>query len=77
MGSRKTHDGAHKVYAAAEVWVDRALRADDSFFTPGKPIWSKQWLGEVRERFLNDPDESSAGFLEKLRTQLVDSPPEV
>ena len=42
MGSRKTHEGAENVYAAAQKWVDCALRADDSLFTPGKPIWSSE-----------------------------------
>ena len=57
MGSRKTYDGAEKVYEAAELWVDRALRTDDSLFTPGEPIWSSRWLRELRERFLDRPDE--------------------
>ena len=55
MGSRKTHEGAEKVYAAAEAWVDRALRRDDSLFTPVKAIWTRELLGELRERFLDGP----------------------
>ena len=77
MGSRKTHDGAEKVYGAAQKWVASALRADDSLFTPGKAIWSRKWLGELRERFLDRPDEGTGGFYEKLKTQLEGSPPEV
>ena len=77
MGTRITGGGVEKVYAVAEKWVERALRADDSLFTPGKAIWSSRWLGELHERFLNHPDESSASFLEKLQQQLADSPPEV
>ena len=77
MGTRITCGGAEKVYAAAEKWVERALRADDSLFTPGKAIWSSQWLGEVHQRFLNHPDESKDSFLNKLQRQLADSPPEV
>ena len=77
MGTRITGGGAEKVYAAAEKWVERALRADDSLFTPGKAIWSSRWLGELHERFLNHPDESSDSFLEKLQQQLANSPPEV
>ena len=76
MGSRKTHDGAEKVYEAAQRWVDCALRADDSLFTPGKAIWSSQWLQELRERFLDRPDEGGGDFYEKLETQLEGSPPE-
>ena len=77
MGSRRTGNGEERVYQAAERWVDCALRSDDSLFTPGKAIWSSRWLGELHERFLNHPDESSAKFTEKLRQQLSDSPPEV
>ncbi len=75
MGSRRT--GADKVYEAARKWVDSALRTDGSLFTPGKPIWSSRWLGELHERFLNHPDVSGDDFLRKLERQLADSPPEV
>ena len=77
MGSRKTHDGVEKVYATAEAWVSRALRSDDSLFTPGTPIWTSEFLGELHQRFLDNPDDSSDGFLEKLKRQLAGSPPGV
>ena len=80
MGSRMTRDGVEKVYAAAATWVDRALRSDDSLFTPGIAIWSGQWLAELRTRFLDRPDErpaDSADFFDKLEAQLEGSPPEV
>ena len=77
MGSRLTASGTDRVYAAAGAWVERALRSDDSLFTPGKPIWSKDVLGEVRRRFLDRPDESRDGFQQKLQRQLEGSPPEV
>ena len=77
MGSRKTGDGAERVYQAASTWVERALRSDDSLFTPGEPIWSRRWLGELRERFLDKPEELKGTFVQKLRQQLAGSPPEV
>ena len=77
MGARKTYDGAENVYKAAAMWVDRALRTDDSLFTPGKPIWTSQWLRELRTRFLDRPDEGDGDFYQKLQTQLSDSPPKV
>ena len=77
MSSRKTGGGVEKVYEAAQKWVDCALRTDDSLFTPGKAIWTSRWLGELRERFLDRPDEREGGFYEKLKTQLEGSPPEV
>ncbi len=75
MGTRRSD--AANVYEAAEEWVERALRSDDSLFTPGKPIWTRQWLGEIRERFLNNPDDSDNSFLAKLKLRLANSPPEV
>ena len=81
MSSRKMGDGQQRVYAAAEKWVDRALRSDDSLFTPGVPIWSRRWLDDLRRRFLDRPDEWNrpprTDFFEKLERLLVDSPPEV
>ena len=77
MGSRLTASGTERVYAAADMWVKRALWVDDSLFTPGKPIWSKEVLGEVHRRFLEDPDDSGDSFLEKLERQLKGSPAQV
>lgn len=64
------------IYAAADRWVDAALRADDSLFTPGEPIWSTRWLTDLRERFIENPDESDDPFEVKLARQLVGAPPE-
>ena len=75
MGTRLS--GAGTVYAAADAWVGRALRVDDSLFTPGRRIWAIEWLGELRRRFLNRPDKSGDTFFEKLERQLEGSPPEV
>ncbi len=77
MGSRLTGNGVEKVYAAASAWVDRALRADDSLFTPGKAIWTIENIREARKRFVDNPDESRDPFSVKLERQLRDSPPEV
>ena len=77
MGSRQTGPEAEKIYEAAQKWVDCALRNDDSLFTPGVPIWSSRWLGELHERFLDRPDVGAGTFYVKLRDQLANSPPEV
>ena len=77
MPARKTHEDVENVYAAAERWVDAALRKDDSLFTPGKPIWSSAGLEKLRKRVLNRPDVEGSGFHGKLRTQLAESSPEV
>ena len=84
MGSRLIGEGRERVYHAANMWVERALKYDDSLFTPGAAvwspgaaIWSKDVLGELRERFLDRPDVGDGGFYKKLESQLGDSPPEV
>ena len=66
-----------QTYAAAQAWVDRCLRANDSLFTPGRAIWTPQGLGELRWRFLDRPDESGDDFYTKLERQLAGSPPQV
>ena len=77
MGTRITREGAERVYDAAQAWVDAALRRDGSLFTPDQQIWSSHWLGLLRERFLDRPDETKRKFLEKLQEQLTGSPPEI
>ena len=68
--------GAQNVYAAAEAWVRRALRSDDSLFTPGRPIWTTEWLDELHRRFLDSPDVSATPFRDKLERQMAGSPPQ-
>ena len=76
MGSRKPD--AERVYAAADRWVDHCLRRDDSLFTPGREVWSSNWLSDLRARFLDRPDERQGPtFMEKLERQLGDAPPPV
>ena len=76
MGARMTSEGAKEAYKAGEAWVHRALRKDDSLFTPGKKIWSAGWLGELRTRFLNRPDFSKADFDVKLQRQMEGASPQ-
>ena len=78
MSARGTHyPEIRKVYDMAQRWVDQALRQDGSLFTPGEPVWTSELLGELRKRFLDNMDQSSDGFMDKLKRQLEDSPPEV
>lgn len=77
MGSRRTGNDEEKVYEAAMLWVERALKADDSLFTPGAAIWASDNLQELRERFLDRPDYGSPPFYNQLRQQLENSPSEV
>ena len=77
MGSRRTGNGVEKVYDAAQAWVNRALKTDDSLFTPGKPIWSSHNLRELRQRFLDGPAVPGNGFYERLLNALSGGSPEV
>ena len=78
MGAKHVHIQFSSAYEAADLWVERALRRDDSLFTPGTPIWSRDWLGEARERFVCKPDQwKGANFFDKMDALLADSPPEV
>ena len=78
MSARHTFPGDEKVYAAAEKWVNCALKADDSLFTPGEAIWSDQCIAQLRERFLNHPDETAgANFFGKLHSLLSGCAPQV
>ena len=71
MPARKTHEEVENVYAAAQKWVDAALRKDDSLFTPGERIWTRELLAELRECFLDSPDTSARSFYDKLQDQLA------
>ena len=73
MGSRRTGDSAENIYAATQEWVVRALRADDSLFTPGKAIWSSQWLAGLQQVAA----EGDGNLPGKLESPSVDVPPEV
>ena len=73
MSSRRNDDTAQQTYAAAEEWVNCALRSDDSLFTPGKPIWTRELLGELHSRFLDQPNASGSDFYGKLKEQLSGS----
>ena len=78
MSARVSYwDGVESAYAAAQAWVDLGLRKDDSLFTPGKSIWTRELLGELHRRFLDRPDDSRRPFLDKLEDQLSGSPAEV
>ena len=74
MGSKKTRGRCDQVYAASATWVESALRAQDSLFTPGVSIWSTDNLQELRKRFLDRPNHGTGNFYEKLQQQLEDSP---
>ncbi len=76
MTARRSGHGEEKVYAAAELWVERALRADDSLFTPGSEIWSRGWLEELHRKYLDQEAEVHGPFTATLQQLLVGSSPQ-
>lgn len=75
--ARVNNPAAEAIYAAAQHFVEVALRSDDSLFTPGRPIWTTANIDELYRRLVEQPDEGSGSFEEKLRQQLASAPPEV
>ena len=73
--ARFNHPETDKTYAAAQRWVDAALKSDDSLFTPGSRIWSPEVINDLWERFVDHPDLSSDDFLTKFERQLVGDDP--
>ena len=67
---RMTSPAAVRVYDAAQRFIDNALRADDSLFTPGARIWTTPVIDDIYHRFVEHPDETADSFQNKLRRQL-------
>ena len=66
---------ATPIFAAFDQLKQECLIGDKSLFAVG-PRWTADLLGELRQRFVESPDESSAVFLEKLKGQLAEASPE-
>ena len=57
---------------AVDAMVAQAFEADaGSLFTPGVPIWTIANLTELKQRFIDQPDESATTFEVKLAKQLA------
>ena len=73
----KQNGSRTQIYDAADLWIDVALRHDDSLFTPGQAIWSPTVLADLYERFVENPDEShEKSFEQKFEEQLSGAAPE-
>ncbi len=57
------------LFKAAAQWKDSCLLEDGSVFSLGA-VWTKEHLSELDEHYVNNPDESTRKFLEKLEEQL-------
>ena len=54
--------------------LSRPVRTQDSIFTPGRSVWSKDVRDDLYQRFVMHPDESKASFLEEYEGQLRGAP---
>ena len=63
------------IYAAAQQWVDAALRSDDSLFIPGEPVWSLETIDEFLQRVDRSPDGSGT-FLGTFERVLASATPD-
>jgi MoxR-like ATPase len=60
---------------AAQAWRDRCWMADGSILSDHQ-LWTPENLDHLDLYFVQNPDESARGFLEKLHDQLAPTPPE-
>ena len=72
--ARRVEGETAGIYAAAQRWVDAALRGDDSLFTPGRPIWTPSTIDDFMDRIVDEPAADT--FIDKLQRQLSDASPE-
>jgi 5-methylcytosine-specific restriction enzyme B len=61
--ARVTGTTGEHFYPAAQRFVDAALRADDSLFTPGAAIWSLANIDDLYHRFVEQPDLGGDSFI--------------
>jgi 5-methylcytosine-specific restriction protein B len=68
-------EGAEVTEAVQRVFRDGLLTGRSSF-APQLVVWTAETASDLRERFVDHPDESSDTFLVKLRRQLEGAPDE-
>lgn len=63
------------LFKAARHWVDRCMVEDGSALGSDK-LWTSEYLTELDEHFVKQPDAGSGTFYEKLNGQLQGAPPQ-
>ena len=64
---------ARAVYEAADRWVDRALRADDSLFSPGQVLWTRDRIDDLTD-VVADALDGDGTFVDRLASALAGKP---
>lgn len=72
---RVSRSSMEPVYEAARRFVESALQADGSLFTPGRAVWSPAVLDDLYARFVENPDTTGDSFEAKFQRQLLNAPP--
>ena len=72
--ARRVEGEAAGIYAAAQRWVDAALRGDNSLFTPDRTIWSASVIDDFIRRLADEP--AGGTFMDKHERQLRGASPE-
>lgn len=75
MSKFNPHHQTARLYEAADACRQRSLLNQESLFSPGEALWTEANLDELDEKFVQNPDEGGANFLDKLRSQLAGATP--
>lgn len=65
------------IYSAAAEWKEKCLIRDTSFIWKDENLWTLHNLKRLEETFINNPDESSDSFDQKLEKQLENESEEI
>ncbi|MGH2749586.1 MAG: McrB family protein [Actinomycetota bacterium] len=64
---------AQDIERAGKRIFESGWRNDDSVFTPGRPIWTRDNTDELYRHFVEQPDAGESSYVEKLTKQLADA----
>ncbi|GAA3301938.1 AAA family ATPase [Glutamicibacter nicotianae] len=59
------------VRSAAQLFVERGLKSGESVFAPGREIWLRGPVDELRSVFVDKPDFTAGDFVTKLKGQMA------
>lgn len=58
------------IYDAAQKWSERSLASGLSVLSDKEGLWTRDFLNELDQRFVNNLDAGEGDFLSKLKVQL-------
>lgn len=64
---------AEAIRRVITLFVERGLRAGESVFSPGRPVWRGEVARELVRLVVDQPDVQGENFLAKLGSQLADA----